>query len=459
MENIELSLATITNHFDKVENNNSFSYKIMKNQKDFTANSLKRNQIKNKDLNGYNFSQASFAGSIFHNISFVDCNFKGAIAEFCDFYNCSFKGELLRESLSFFNFNNSNFINCCFNGLEIITSSCTNSLFKNTQFSNCIITLSSFENATFDNVLFSNIDLSEVNIEFADFKKIRCDKVILPIAQVCYIFGALEYILNTEDNIRISSNATNLKSIEKEDFIRLLPDLINYYISIKEFFPLANIYISLGEGKKALQAIYDGIFASAKKKDFRMLKFYCKLAVSNYWLSKEKRFEIYETITTLDQQIKMSSAEAHNFYLHLGEFRKILLFSNNDSPTLYYNIKSNIENHEYNKLSITIKSIEDIINEIKDEKTTYSIELRHESPFSILIMIVATAQVIGTVCYCINKICSTIKEGQDIYINQQIIKKNSLEIESLERKAEEEKATLNQSKIILSGTSYYTNLD
>lgn len=450
---IKNSIINIEKHFGKVKNNNEFT---LKHNCDLSETSLKRSIISNETFSKYNFSRSTLTGSVFKNTRFIDCNFDSAVAEFCDFYNCEFVQTLHSNTMLRFNFSNTNFINCKFTNIGLYTSSLTNALFKDVEFYCCNIDLASFENSVFENTKFFDMELRNLNIEFAEFKNIVCSRVTFQISQISYIFGALDYLLSTNDSsIWISSEMSdNDKKISIQEFKELLPDLINYYKYLNEYFPLANIYIALKQYKEALKAIYNGIDTAAKNKDFRMLKFFCKLVVRNEWSSKTDRKNMYNYICNLDKKIKMTDAELHNYYLHFGDLRKLLLNNEENMPTLYYTIDSNIPENDFKKLSMTMESIDRIINHCKDEQSTHYIEIRHESPFTIMVVVISTVTIIQSICYCIDKICSSVKNVQEVKINQQIIKKNAKELEKI---VAEEQEKAKRSGIILTGNSYINN--
>ncbi|MGM9969131.1 MAG: pentapeptide repeat-containing protein [Anaeroplasma sp.] len=452
----ELSIAKAKEHFNNVDNNSNI---VDSSTKDFSEMSIKRTNLKNQKLYCYDFSRAALTGSIFNDVDFIKCNFNGAVAEFCNYYNCSFVNDENIETMSAVNFSNSNCINCKFVNIKMFTSSFTNTYFKNSIFDNCKIILSSLENSIFDNVTFKNTKLTNLNIEFSEFRNIHCDNVVFQISQIAYVFGALQYILGTKDNIWIYSKKSKDEKITVKEFRNIIPDLINYYYSLDEFFPVANLYIAIGEYNKALRAIYSGIDKCAVEKDFRMLKFYCKLIVLNGWSSKKERYSMYKHISTLDQKIVMTDLELHNYYLHFGDFRRILLFNDYSMPSLYYTINSNIDETDFGKLSSAMKYIDNIISNCEDENSTHCIEIRHESPFSFLLVIVATTIVIKNICQIINYFCETTQNIENIITKTQEIKLNKQQMIINNQLIEEGQKKMKEEGIILKGSFYTKNLD
>lgn len=452
----KLSIARAKEHFNNVDNNSNI---INSNMKNFSKMSIKRTNLNNQKLYCYNFSKAALTGSIFNDVDFIQCNFNSAVAEFCNYYNCSFVNNEGIETMRGVNFSNSNYINCKFKNIKIFTSSFTNTYFKNSVFDNCKIVLSSLENSIFENVTFKNIKLTNLNIEFSEFRNVHCNNVVFQISQISYIFGALQYILKTKDNIWIYSKKSKNEKLTVNEFRNLIPDLINYYYSLDEFFPVANLYIAVGEYDKALEAIYLGIDKSAIEKDFRMLKFYCKLIVLNGWSSKKDRYNMYKYISMLDQKIEMTDSETHNYYLHFGDFRRILLFNDYSMPSLYYTINSNIDETDFRKLSSAMKYIDSIISNCEDDNSTHCIEIRHESPFSLLIIVVATAIVIKNICQVLNNICETTQHIQNNIIKNQQIKLNKQQMIINDQLIEKGEKKMKEEGIILKGGFYTKNLD
>lgn len=459
-----------TRHFDNVHNNSNLTKFDRKN---YEGASIKRSNImsdKIYTLDNYTFTNAALSGSVFNNIRFKDCNFSGTSAEFCDLYDCKFINTKQFNNFVSMNFGNSNFINCQFNKVGIHISTLTNSLFKNCMFNNCKIKQATFESSVFDNVRFINMNLRNLNMEFCELKNIYCDNVVFQISQISYIFGGLEYVLNTNDKIWISSSVNNKISVN--EFKKLIPELIDYYKSMGEFFPAANLYISTHKYSKALDMINKGLKISGEKRDFRMLKFYCKLLVFNGWSNKHERYTAYEYLCRMDHEVGMSASEIHNYYINFGDLRKILLYNEYEMPALYYSINSNINDSDFNKFAKLLQNIDDIISDFDGETSSHYIEVRHSSPFSLLIVVTASIYIVKQICSILNDICSTVGNIEDNIIKAQDIKKNKQEIELNKQQIElnnqtmeinkakinEAKKNLNESKIILSGNSYFKNI-
>ena len=101
----------------------------------------------------------------------------------------------------------------------------------------------SFENTVFDNVKFKRVTFSDLNIDFAEFHCIEMEDTILPFSQIPYAFGLLDYLINTQDKVYITSASSSDKKITAQEYISLLENFEIYYINTKSYFPLANIYL------------------------------------------------------------------------------------------------------------------------------------------------------------------------------------------------------------------------
>lgn len=339
-------------HAGNATNNNMLFQKSYqaKYSSDYSFLSLKRSRLSHCVCEHADFIATAFSGSTFQETQFRGCDFKNASIDFCFFYKCYLESEDKEKGIINANLGNSNIVESQINNLSILQSTVSNVLFENTTFHKAKIEYSAFENSTFKNCRFEEMELRNLNLEYVEFINPQFDEVVLPYAQIPYIFGILLCMQKWKNSLWVSS--TNNDRISVDEYFTLLPSMIPYYLSEQEYFPAANIYIALNEYEKAFEVIMYGMKKAGYEKDFRMLKYFCKLAITSRWCNREKIKKLYSFIYDINNFEPMIEYERHNYYMHLGEFRKILLFYNNSLPTLHMHIHTNILPYETEKAAL-----------------------------------------------------------------------------------------------------------
>lgn len=362
----------------------------------YKSDSFKRSNLSDCHFVEAFFDDCSWTSSTFFHVSFKKTPFINSNASFCSFNECDFlfDTESSLPKIKTSNFSYANIFNTTFENVEIINSTFDNVYFYNTIFCNGKITQSTFENTIFENTSFYHMDMSNLNLDFAEFNHIKMEDVTLSFYQMPYIFGGLSYFLNTEDDVWVYGEETRDKKISPSKYRELLPDLISYYQYYQEYFPIANIYIATGNMEQALQAIYMGIENSAMRKDFRMLKFFCKLAAKSKKFPYELLQSIYDRIYNLHQLKNMTPQENRIYFSQLGEIRKTLLFDDTDKVTMEICIKTNIETEQSEKTGVLIREIENAMSQFTPVGVIYNLELKHHCPWDIIITIIAMEPVI-----------------------------------------------------------------
>lgn len=454
----------LTKHAGHAANNNMFFQKSYQANysDDYSFLSLKRSRLLDCVCDHANFTATAFSGSTFQKTQFRNCNFKNASVDFCLFYKCCLEAENGENGIINANLGNSNIIESKINNLSILRSTVSNVLFEDTTFHKAKIEYSAFENSVFKNCIFEKMELRNLNLEYVEFINPQFDDVTLPYAQIPYIFGILLYMRDSNSSLWISSTSDSRISVD--EYFTLLPSMIPYYLSEQEYFPAANIYIALYEYEKAFEAIMNGMKKAGYEKDFRMLKYFCKLAITSGWCNREKIKQLYSFIYDINNFEPMIEYERHNYYMHLGEFRKILLFHNDTLPTLHMHMHTNILPHETEKVSFLVHTLDQILDTVKNDDVISSVELHHESPYDLIFIVIGAFIVLQTVAKGLSVICEPVKDIQEIIMNQQQIKLNQQEIKLNQEKiekmnyiAEESKKNLESQNIYVQGTIYFTN--
>lgn len=459
----------LSNHTDAANNGTAFLKGIRALYSgDYSGLSLKRSLLKDCKCESANFNSAAFTGSQFQGVTFTNCNFANAAVDFSLLYGCKILSDEGEIALLNSNFSNTNLISCILSDVAIHKSVLSNSLFKDTTFSKCSIQYSSFENTTFQHCHFFNMELCDLNLDFSEFLYSSFENVILPFSQIPYTFGLLQTLRELRQEIWVSSKKYG--KISLGEYFDLFPQLICYYIAQREYFPLANIYMAQNHYDMAYQAILSGIKKSGFEKDFRMLKYFCKLARLSGQYDQKAMNLLYDYIYDHRHFEPMKPFEQRNYYFYLGEIRNILLVDDSNSPTLYFRIQSNILPDDKENLVLLLQSVDLIVKDMPSP-IVYKTELRHSSPYEILIVAIGALMVLKLLAECLSSICKPVKDIQDIHINNQTIKLNQQKLElekqellinnaklqELEKATEKRRLILSESNISLESSHYYLN--
>jgi len=455
----------LNKYTEYVANNNILfkeGYKTTYNS-DYSFLSLKRSRLIECLCYNANFNATALTGSNFENTEFKNCSFLNATLDFCLFHNCVLSSNNPEYAINNANLGNSNLVGCILNNISIKKSTASNTLFEDSMFIECSFDYSSFENCIFRNCRFKNMEFRNLNLEFVEFINSDFDNILFPFAQIPYTFGLLTCIQDHPHRISISSKS-NDKRISSEEYFELLPEIIPYYLFEQEYFPAANIYILFQEYEKAFETIIKGIRKACFEKNFRMLKYLCKLSITSGWCDRKKILQLYYIINNINNFEPLTDFERHNYYMQLGDFRKILLFGNNLMPTIHFHLQTNIFPHEAEKVATLIDGINKIIDSADNKNIISTIELHHESPYSFVVAIMGAIVTLKIIAEGLHALYTPVKDAQEITINQQQIELNAQEIlinqEKLKQMREtgkNVKETIVTQQISIYGDFYVTN--
>ena len=241
-------------------------------------------------------------------------------------YQCKIKNNLLNNPITNSNFNRSLFSN----SFHITNVHFQHSIFRQTTFIDGILQNTTFYSSTLEDTLFFNIFMDSVrfndlNIDYSLFTNVHMNDVILPFSQICFTFGLLSYLMKTDDNVYITSVQNDNGYISKEEFLELLTYFETYYKGTYDFFPLANIYLSLGQYDKAKEAVLNGILLATTNCDFRQIKYLSKLIHMYSVFDFHQRKQIYDYINAHITFDDMNQNLFYNYNTYKNGKRKILL--------------------------------------------------------------------------------------------------------------------------------------
>ncbi|PWJ50490.1 pentapeptide repeat-containing protein [Faecalicatena contorta] len=315
--------------------------------KDLSKKMYRQSYYKKCLFKDANLMNIGFAGSKFIDTKFEDCIFSNG-----NLHSCTFKDVVFTSSSNKTNnldnagFHKSTFTNCTFENLFIYSSGFTETIFFRVKFINCTIRLCSLENAQFADCTFINVNMSTLNIEYVDFENIKAQDCIFPFHTICSAYGLLSQLTEFGNN-KIFSAYSETLSIQ--EYKKLLPDFQKYYCKNEKYFPLTNIYIATNELDLAYESIMAGIIRTIQVRDFRSLKYFCKLVYLNNIFSVKQRRFLYENINKWISTEQFSLAEYHDYQLSASMIRDLLLNEDSKKPTLIFYLETNINPYEMEK--------------------------------------------------------------------------------------------------------------
>lgn len=283
------------------------------------------------------FRKAAVTGSIFERCTFDKCNLDNADFEFCEFRNC----EIIIDTINGCSFNNSNFFVTDFKNILFDSCTFTGAYFEQSDIIKTTIEYSTLEGTCFNNCKFKNLDWRDINLEYVEFIEPSMDNVVLPFFQIPYMFGILKYLANTKDEVRISNDTSDI-SLDTY-FEQGIPFLLNEYEERELYFPISNIYM-FGRNtdyNKAFEYLAKEVSNLSSVRDFRGIKFCCKLMATSHLFKRKHLNKIYKNIIDKDISIDSNSAEMKSFARNIGEIRSIL-FKEEKESSLTIQIKANI---------------------------------------------------------------------------------------------------------------------
>lgn len=394
-----------------------------------------------------------FLGSKFINTTFRNCDLENGNLHSCDFRNVYFEGTE-KENLKMTNvgFHKSTFTDCIFQNLHIFSCGFTDAVFYNTTFNNCTIRLSSLENAQFIDCRFIKTNLSTLNLEYTEFKNIYATETVFPFITIPAAFGLLQQLPLLKDSNNIYSASKTDHKLSVSEYLELMKDFECYYYKKKNYYALANIYISTNRINEAYETINAGILNTIKIRDYRILYHFCNLVYLSNIFTIHQRRNLFENISQWIAHENLNMPEYHNYQIFMGRVRELLLNNDSDNMTLYFYLKTNINPDEPQKQVVLLSTIDNILAYCKVSSS--SIELRHNSEYvdfltvicenfsqfsQVLIMIYSSLAGVGLFATGIKKVIET---AQSTILNHDQHITNKLEQDKLKL----EIATITQEK-------------
>lgn len=377
-----------------------------------------------------NFIEAGFASSIFVECEFLDCDFDFSNFQSCDFRKCKIRATKGKREVKGNTFMNSVFYKCQFDNIKFNSTNFCNSIFNSGSITNCNFHSCGLEDMAIKNSVMESIRFSSQNFDFLKIENITTKNTVFPFPCIPCIIGGLKYVKNTKDDVCFTSSEINQR-VNKEEYLSYIPDFINYYKKIEDYFVLANITLSLENNiDRAFSFIVSGIEQSIKIHNFRKVKKYCQLLLNENFNIQHKKIA-YQTISSEISKLNFSESDKDSYSIHLSEIRNTLM-SETDRPYVIINIATNIQETEADKIAIFVAGLESLIAFSSGGNEEHSIELRHNSDESFWVQIISDpnslivflAALFECIDYAIKFGKFLIKKAKKIIVNR---KKNKFE--------------------------------
>ena len=425
---------------------------------DFTRKDMNRIKVYNADFDKCVFIGVACDASVFQNVSFVSCDFTGATFQDSNFTNCMFIDCHIESA----NFSRSTFINS-----KIINSTVVMSTMHQGYLEKCCIIGGNYHTATFNGTKIidseiQDIDLSHLNLEFIMILGVTLKgSVILPPYQVAYIINGMEFAVKYPNKYVIG---TDNGEITGDDFISLLHDLQEFYEIRGEHFPVANILLCQRDVQKAIDVIKDGIQSSMNIKDFRMVKNYCWMLKETSLISIDEKHIIYREINSHINTIHLTQSEYYSYTTYISEIRELLMNSIPSQPRLEIVISTDFSQKDIEKVYELFDFITEVMSKTKSNSHVDFIEIRHNSPYEIILSCVDNVPelmyAVATIYFIISKVIPKLldvskqsleiaKQAQELHYDK-LFKKHEIaswEIEAEGKKLENEKIRLENLKL------------
>ena len=356
--------------------------KTFTEETDYRGLNMRRSYYSDCRFDGAKLSHSGLVGSVFRNCTFVNCDMDYCIADTSVFSKCAFTSDSAEKTIGQ-SFCKCIFYDCQFEDMSLDSTAFTDSIFEGVTITNCVLDNIIWENAIFRNTSFIRTELNYLNFEFTQFYDVHFEKTDIPYESIPFIFGGIEYMSNTQDDVHVSVTINGkTESIDKSEYLELVPDLIRFYSGTINPFPLANILHALGKYDDVIKVLSNGLEKMLVFRDFRILKYYSILLGNDHYTEKQK-VEFYRLIQSKLSKIPPNVIEARSVFLYMAEVRNNLLSCNN-LPGVEIELSTNICFKDAEKIGKLITIIENEVEKIGVH--SHHIEVRHNSPLTVTIL-------------------------------------------------------------------------
>lgn len=344
---IERALAHLAQYFpdQKVNSNKSVcgtvDFPMAISGVEYARTGMKQSKFNHVVYDSCKFENVALTGSQINSTKFLQTQLNGNSFACCEFFDVEIDGRTCTPFIAN-NFSLSNFEQCRFSNLQLVSSGMLGSMFHNCCFENVSFQSSTLEGTSFVNCSMAACDLSGVNVEFTRFAKGKFNAVCFPFYQFPYIIGAADY-LNSEPPALILRAGE--KQVSPSEYREQIDNLILYFMDKHEYFPICNLCITKNALHDAKQYLVDGITIALQHRDFRMIRYFCQLALHHNMMDEFTRQRIMQSVDGFLQSKEIAEIPDTqlNYYMtHIGNIRTLLQSGGADSITLNFTIETDV---------------------------------------------------------------------------------------------------------------------
>lgn len=341
------------------------------------------------------FENVALTGSSFRSVAFRNTPLTGNSFACCDFYDTEIDGSGC-VPFAANNFSLSNFERCRLANLRLVSSGMLNSLFHNCNFKSTIFQSSTLEGSSFINCHMAHCDLSCVNTEFVRLFRSDLEDVCFPFYQFPYVIGAADYISAEESTVTLRAGDKILPMLE---YRTQIDRLILFYEDKREYFPMCNLCIAQKSTSEAKQHLLDGISLALENCDFRMIRYYCQLALHHNLLDEFTRLRILQSMDDFLQSEDIPETQLNYYMTYVGNIRTLLQSGGAHSVALNYIIKTNVSRDDPDGVQYVNELLTDLNKALSQSelKSGFRVSVANYSPYEIAIEILSAVGSVASI--------------------------------------------------------------
>lgn len=333
------------------------------------------------------FENAALTGSQFRSAAFSKTRLNGNSFACCDFYDVEIDGDDC-GAFEANNFSLSSFERCRFSELQLVSSGMLGSVFHNCDFRKTAFRSSTLEGTSFTNCHMENCDFGTVNVEFTHFARTVLDGVRFPFYQFPYVIGAADYISNAQSTVTLRVGE---KTLPMPEYRHQLDNLILYFWDKREYFPMCNLYIATDAIQEARRSLLDGISAALVCHNFRMIRYFCQLALHHDILDEVTRHRVVQDVDNFLQAKDIPETRLNDYMAHVGSIRALLRNGSSSSVSLQFSIKTHVHRDDPEGIQYVSTLMNDLNQTLAqaDGQDGFQITVANYSPYEIVINVLS----------------------------------------------------------------------
>lgn len=391
--NIGQALEYLASQYPDSKVNNNKSVGATAEQPEVISNmsyvrvGMKQSRFHHVVYNQCRFENVALTGSQFRSVGFHHTLLTGNSFACSDFYDTKIDGKRCAP-FEANNFSFSSFERCSFSNLKLVSSGMLSSLFHNCNFENVIFQSSTLEGTRFVNSQLTACDLGSVNVEFVCLSRTSLDGVCFPFYQFPYVIGAADYILASASTIALRAGE---KIIPISEYKGQLNNLFLYFLDKHEYFPMCNLCIAQNAIQDAKQYLLDGVSVALRQRDFRMVRYFCQLALHHDILDEFTRQRVLQSMDEFFQSENIPETQLNYYMTHIGNIRTLLHSGSSKSVSLHFNIKTNVHRND----SSGVQYVNTLLSELNETlshaegQTGFQVSVSNFSPYEIVVDIIS----------------------------------------------------------------------